>query len=1023
MKPDQNEPYYLQGLNERQKKAVLTINGPLLILAGAGAGKTKTVTHRILHLIKEGARPNSILAITFTNKAASEMRERVSHLLKEDTLLNQPVSMDEMPFVSTFHSLGVRIIKENSSVLGLPRHFSILDRGDSKTAIKNSMEAVGVNPKNFEPSKVLNFISRQKGDGISIEDFATKGPKGYFEETALKVWEEYEKTLAKEKALDFDDLLLKTLQLLRQDNVIERYWNLWRYIHIDEYQDTNRVQYDIAKRLAEKWKNIAVVGDIDQCLVAGTKITMADGSEKPIERIKPGDMVLSNYGSGDHRPARVTKVFSKNFSGDAIKITTASNKELISTPEHVHFAGFRLGLSGQRYFTYMMYKRGKGYRLGVSQVYTKGQKKPVVGFVQRCNHEHADKLWILKSFDNPNDARVLEYTLSLKHGIPTLPFVARKGGNINGMVHDQRIIDKIFSTCNSDESGIRILQEYGLSKNFPHHLPQSRNSIRRNLIITLCGDRRGKTTMHRISMIGNDKEGMSKLKSLGLSVRGAKIGSRSWRFETCNKDYGVLEKTVKLIKGVFVDLEIIRNARLGGNRNNKKDGNSLPFTHATSVVPGMVLFDGSGGYDEIVSVERISTDKTIHDLNIEQTHNFIANGITTHNSIYSWRGADFKNILRFEKDYPGTEEILLEENYRSTKTILAAANAVIAKNVMRKDKNLFTSKEDGDQISLYLAFDEKDEATYIANTSRMLIGQGVPASEIAVLYRANFQSRAIEEAFVHRNISYELIGTKFFERREVRDVISYIKAALNPDSLSDIKRIINTPARGIGKVTMLKILEGKEEELSGGVREKVMEWRRLLDLVKTKAGHEKPSDVVKFVIKQSGLESMLQADHEDGAERLENVRELATIASGYDEYPIGLEEGSGMEKFLEHVALSSDQDEVEKKGGVKLMTVHAAKGLEFDYVFIAGLEQDLFPHQRMSDEDMSKEDREEERRLFYVALTRARSKLYLSYAESRMIYGSRQVNVPSEFLKDIDDSLLQYENSAGRGYAMSYIDF
>ncbi|MFA6050472.1 MAG: UvrD-helicase domain-containing protein [Candidatus Paceibacterota bacterium] len=641
MKTGEDEPYYLKPLNSRQKEAVLTTEGPLLILAGAGAGKTKTMTHRILHLIKEGARPNSILAITFTNKAAKEMRERVKKLLEDDLLLNQPVQIDEMPFVSTFHSLGVRIIKDNSALLGLPRHFSIFDRGDSKTAVKNALETIGVDPKQVDPSKVLGFISKQKGDGYDVEDYAGKEPKGYFEGIAVKAWVEYEKALQKEKALDFDDLLLKTLKLLRREDVMEHYSNLWKYIHIDEYQDTNRVQYDTAKLLAAKSKNIAVVGDIDQ-------------------------------------------------------------------------------------------------------------------------------------------------------------------------------------------------------------------------------------------------------------------------------------------------------------------------------------------------------------------------------SIYSWRGADFKNIMRFEKDFPGTKEILLEENYRSTKTILAVANAVIKKNVMRKDKNLFTQNDEGDQISLYLAIDEKDEASYVSRTSKMLIDQGVNPSEIAVLYRANFQSRAIEETFVRKNISYELIGTKFFERKEVKDTLSYIKAAMNPDSLSDLKRIINTPARGIGKVTMLKIFEGKEDELSGAVRQKVEEWRRLLNIIKTKAMNEKPSDVVKFVIKNTGLETMLMADRIDGAERLENVRELATIASGYD----ADEPEIAMEKFLEHVSLASDQDEVEKKGGVKLMTIHASKGLEFDYVFITGLEQDLFPHQRMGGEELTDESKEEERRLFYVALTRARKKLHLSYAETRMIFGSRQINVPSEFIADIDEEFLQYENSS-----------
>lgn len=635
----QNEPYYLKSLNTPQKQAVLTTEGPLLILAGAGAGKTKTITHRILHIIKQGNRPSSILAITFTNKSASEMRERVKRLLEEDRSLNQPVSMDETPFVSTFHSLGVRMIKENSEFFNLPRHFGIFDKGDSKSAIKSAMENLGIDPKTNEPAKFMHFISNQKGGGVTFEEFDNKNPKGYFEETVAKIWKEYEHILKVEKALDFDDLLLKTLKLLQNPQILERYQNRWKYIHIDEYQDTNRVQYDIARLLAERDKNIACVADIDQC-------------------------------------------------------------------------------------------------------------------------------------------------------------------------------------------------------------------------------------------------------------------------------------------------------------------------------------------------------------------------------IYSWRGADFKNVMRFETDYKDATTILLEQNYRSTKTILTVANTIIAKNVMRKDKNLFTENEDGDQISLYIAGDEKDEANFIARTAKMLVSQGVSPSEIAVLYRANFQSRVIEEACIKKELAYELIGTKFFERKEVKEVLAYIKGALNPDSISDLKRIINVPARGIGKVTMLKIFEGGESELTGAVKMKIDKWRELLREIKFKAETVNPSEVVKFVIKHSGLETMYMDDRIEGAERLENIRELVTIATGYDGYEIG----EGIEKFLEHTSLSSDQDEVDKKVGVKLMTIHASKGLEFDYVFIGGLEQGQFPSERVGKE--SKEDSEEERRLFYVALTRARKKIYLSYTQMRTIYGSRQINVPSEFVADVGEEFLQYENGA-----------
>ena len=637
------EQKYLTSLNERQRQAVLTTEGPLLILAGAGAGKTKTITHRILHLIKKGVRPRAILAITFTNKAAKEMKERVEKLISSDLEINRPVSDNERPFVSTFHSLGVKIIKDQSAKLGLPRHFSIFDRNDSKNAVKQAMERKGVDPKRFEASKILSAISKQKGEGETAGSYAVKN-LGYFESIVSEVWDEYESILKFEKALDFDDLLLKTRNLLQDDEVKKHYQDIWEYIHIDEYQDTNRVQYEIAKILAERSKNIAVVGDIDQ-------------------------------------------------------------------------------------------------------------------------------------------------------------------------------------------------------------------------------------------------------------------------------------------------------------------------------------------------------------------------------SIYSWRGADYKNIMRFEKDYPETTTILLEENYRSTKNIIAVANSIIEKNEMRKKKVLFTRNEDGDLISIYGAIDEKDEATFIARTSRMLIRQGINPEEIAVLYRANFQSRNLEEAFLKNEVSYQLVGTKFFDRKEIKDVISYLKAALNPDSLSDIKRIINVPPRGIGKVSMLKIFEGKENELPKGTKEKVENFRKLLISIKEKATTEKPSETIKYILSASGIEYMFDIKKAEDVERLENVRELATTAAMYDNLP----NEEAIEKFLENAALSSDQDELsEENKSVRLMTVHASKGLEFEYVFITGLENDLFPHKAMDSSAIHKEQEEEERRLFYVALTRAKKKLYLTYANLRTIFGLRQVNIPSEFLTDIEDKFLQNESYAGR---------
>ena len=674
----------LSNLNEAQKQAVETTEGPLLIIAGAGSGKTKVITHRILNLIKHGAHPSSILAITFTNKAATEMRDRVTALLTNDSGINRPVSLGavspgDRPFVSTFHSLGVTIIREHAQLLGLTRHFTIYDRGDSRRAIKEAMGQCSLDPKTYDPGAFLNRISREKGDGINRLTFADKAASrdgGYKEELTSQIWEKYEIILQKEKALDFDDLLLKTAELLESRPDIRKAYGLrWKYIHIDEYQDTNRVQYKIARLLADSHKelgleesNICVVGDVDQ-------------------------------------------------------------------------------------------------------------------------------------------------------------------------------------------------------------------------------------------------------------------------------------------------------------------------------------------------------------------------------NIYSWRGATIENILNFEKDYPNARVITLEKNYRSTKTILAAANMIIEKNRMRRKKTLFTDNPHGDKISLMVSYGEAEEARAIADTSRSLIDRGTSPREIAVLYRANFQSRILEETFIKKNIPYQLVGVRFFERKEIKDVISYVRAALNftgrtPDHeksseeqtvWGDIVRIVNIPPRGIGKVTVAKIVAGQEAGLPTATRSKVNEFWRLLGDIRKEILEKKPSEAIKFVIQETGIERLYKEGIGEDEERLLNVRELVNVAAQYDH----LIPSEAIESFLANAALASDQDELTKnEDAVKLMTVHAAKGLEFEHVFVAGLEQDLFPFKHSGEEEIDEAGEEEERRLFYVAVTRAKKRLYLSHAIIRTIYGAQRVAAPSEFIADIEKNLIEEQvPDKPSGAKAIFIDF
>jgi DNA helicase-2/ATP-dependent DNA helicase PcrA len=1002
---------YLNGLNEKQKEAVLHTNGPLLIVAGAGAGKTKTITHRIIHLIHLGIEPNKILAVTFTNKAAKEMKDRVTALLEKNEHGTKITEPEDRPFISTFHSLGVFIIKENSHLIGLNKYFNIIDENDSISIIKNIMKNRDIDPKQYEPRKIKSIISRSKGDFITVDIFSQE-VKSAFQDVVAMIWRDYEAQFKKEKGLDFDDLLLESVLILKKYPQIKEYYQKkWQYIHIDEYQDTNEVQYEMTKLLVDKNKNICVVGDTDQCLRKGSKIKMADNTYNLIENVKKGDFILSNYGSGDFRPAKVVMKKSRLYKGNFVKIETRKGNVLISTPDHTHFAGYRLGITPQIYLNYLMYKKNIGWRIGTTSIQTKGQKRSMIGFIQRYNQEHADATWVIATHQTPQQARIQEYIFSLKYQLPTIPFTPRKGLSVNGYVHDVTALKEIFSSLNTEDGAHKLLSDLNLSREHPHHLPQNHNSNRVNINITLCADKRGKKPMHLISMFGNDNLIKEKLQSHGFSIRAAKKDKLSWRFETVRSNYGEVCLLATKIASLFDNANLIFRARLGGEKINKKEGNSLPQLPASSIMPGMALFT-KDGYDIVVKKSFIKTNgEKVFDLDIENTHNYIANNIVTHNCIYTWRGASIKNLLHFEKDYAETKVIILEQNYRSTKNIIEAANNIIKKNVYRVPKILFTENVNGEEINICEAYDEQTEANFVAEKITELLKNN-KNEEIAILYRANFQSRVLEEALLNRQIPYQVLGVKFFERKEIKDLLSYVKVAFNKDSLSDIKRIINVPARGIGKVTIVKIFANQIDTLPKQMQIKINKFYESIDDISSYIENHKTSESIKYIIEKSGIKEELSKDTNENQERLENIMELVTLSIKYDNLP----KREGLEKLLEDAALASDQDSLmQENTGVRLMTVHASKGLEFKFVFVTGLEQDLFPHSRTGDRLGSSssynEAKEEERRLFYVAVTRAKEKLFLSYATIRTIFGMKQVNTPSEFIYDIPNHLSSFEQA------------
>ena len=375
-------------------------------------------------------------------------------------------------------------------------------------------------------------------------------------------------------------------------------------------------------------------------------------------------------------------------------------------------------------------------------------------------------------------------------------------------------------------------------------------------------------------------------------------------------------------------------------------------------------------------------------------------------AIYGWRGARMENILNFEKRYPGAQTIILEHNYRSTKNLVDAANAVIEKNKNRKKKYSTTENASGEPIVVHGALSAEDEAHWIAKKIQELLRSGTVPEHIAILFRTNFQSRALEEGLLRAGVPYKLLGTRFFARKEVKDALAWMRLAMDTAREVDKIRAAAAPPRGIGKVTLGKLAAGQRSELRAGELAKVERFEQVVTELSHATDVLVPSEFVKLVIEKSGLRrAFFEEGSEEDRERFENIEELASVAARYDNAS-----GKGsIAAFLSEAALASDQDEMDQgeKTGVTLMTVHAAKGLEFDTVFVSGMEEGLFPHQGMSSEN--DRDEEEERRLFYVAMTRAKTRLFLTFARVRKIYGSDYAGESSSFLSDLDPSLVAYD--------------
>lgn len=633
-------------MNDEQSQAVRATEGPLLIMAGAGSGKTRVLTHRIAYLLDEkSVSPYNILAITFTNKAAREMKERVEILVGEEA---------QVIWMSTFHSMCVRILRRDVDRIGIERNFTIIDPTDQKSVIKDVLKTENIDSKRFEPRMFIGAISNLKNELKTPED-AQKEANDYHSQMVATVYKGYQRQLSRNEALDFDDLIMTTINLFeRVPEVLEYYQNKFQYIHVDEYQDTNKAQYTLVKLLARKFKNLCVVGDSDQ-------------------------------------------------------------------------------------------------------------------------------------------------------------------------------------------------------------------------------------------------------------------------------------------------------------------------------------------------------------------------------SIYGWRGADIQNILSFEEDYPEAKTIFLEQNYRSTKTILTAANEVIKNNSERKPKGLWTGNTQGEKIHYYEAMTERDEAEYVVKEIIKQQKNNKKFKDMAILYRTNAQSRVLEETFMKSNIPYTMVGgQKFYDRKEIKDILSYLRIVANSNDDISLQRIINVPKRGIGPSSVEKIQKYAVDSdismfdalgevdfigLSKKVTQECINFYELMQNLIKEQEFLEISEIVEEIMQKSGYREMLEKEQTlESRSRLENIDEFMSVPKDYEKNT-PLEEQS-LINFLTDLSLVADIDETQIENGVTLMTMHSAKGLEFPVVFIMGMEESLFPHIRAikSDDD---HEMEEERRICYVAITRAEEELYITHATSRMLFGRSQSNLPSRFLKEIPENLLE----------------
>jgi DNA helicase-2/ATP-dependent DNA helicase PcrA len=752
-------------------------------------------------------------------------------------------------------------------------------------------------------------------------------------------------------------------------------------------------------------------------VVEGTLIDTSKGS-KPVEEVREGELVVAGSGWGSTGSAKVEAVRQREFDGTVVSIQTEDGHELTATPNHLLFA--RLEPDPKRHYVYLMYKSRLGYRIGITRgVRAGGQGAIVSGLQIRTNQEVADKLWILTVCNSAADAQYFESYFAALYGLPTMVFHVRG----RRMILTQNHIDRLFREVDTRSRAEALMTDVFLFPEYPHHRPSAttRGGVSRKIVnFTMFGDPRPHQKRawheHRIQLISSDETLREAVSLIAKTRRGKR---RTWRVETSRKDY---DKGVAFAKNLreVAELDVALRARM-------TRGKAFHFVPASHIRPGMivpVMREGAVCETRVSSVKFRPYQGPVFDLSVQDLRNYVASGFLVHNSIYRWRGADLRNILDFEHDFPGCRVVRLEQNYRSTKRILDIASSVIAHNYGRKGKTLWTENAEGEPAALYRAWDEHEEAGFVRRTIEAQRHQGADYREIAIFYRTNAQSRVLEDALRQSGIPYLIVGgVRFYERKEIKDTLAYLRLVANGKDDVAFRRAIAAPNRGIGKASLGRLEEAATAlgrslleacralppELGGKPRRSLEEFARLIeDLGAKKTGALLPQIVDEVLIASGYREALRQEKTAEADERLQNLDELVAAAEEFQRS----REDATLEGFLDAVSLVSDVDGLpEERGAVTLMTLHSAKGLEFPVVFLTGMEEGVFPHVRSMDDA---EEIEEERRLCYVGITRAKASLFLSYALHRRLHGYG-LGEPSRFLLEIPEDRITKLNHHGTG--------